>query len=255
MQSQRSVRYRERNVQRTRPHDYPCQGAPAALRESRLSGSGELEKRGLGTELKQAGVTREREVYFSEEMRLGLRGQVRRVLAPRGVKGVQRVQLTYKWVYLLLAVDPWAGKIRWAWVERMNAEHLLPMLQSWALPCVVWDGAPAHRAKTMQELDTVCVRQLAYSPEVNQAERIFEEVWRWSEGEVYANLEAKKEAAEIYLYFLDRNPDLVRQLCNWDWIRDTLHALPPAPKPPLRSVSLSRQLGMTHRTYRGRTVR
>jgi hypothetical protein len=182
--------------------------------------------------LKQAGLARQSDVYFSDEMRLGLRGQVRRVLAPRGVKVVQRLQLTYEWSYLLLAVDPLRGKLRWSWVKRMNVEHLLPVLREWALPCVVWDGAPAHRAKTMQELDTVRVRQPSYSPEVNPAERIFEEVRRWSEGEVYESVEAKQEAAEVYLYYLDRNPDLIRELCGWEWIRETLHALPTAPEQP-----------------------
>jgi hypothetical protein len=43
-------------------------------------------------------------------MRLGLLGQVRRVLAPRGVKVVQRVQLVYKWSYLLLAVTQSRGR-------------------------------------------------------------------------------------------------------------------------------------------------
>ncbi len=84
----------------------------------------------------------------------------------------------------------------------------------------------------MQDLKTVRVRQPAYSPEVNPAERVFEEVRRWTEGKVYVDLEAKKEAAEVYLCYLDRNPDLVRQLCGWDWMRETLHALPPAPNPP-----------------------
>ena len=190
-----------------------------------------MEKGGLTAELKQAGITREEEVYFPDEMRLGLRGQVRRVLAPRGVKVVQRVQLVYAWTYLLLAVDPRAGKIRWSWVERMNAQHLLPVLQEWDLRCVVWDGAPAHKAAAMQDLKTVRVRQPPYSPELNPAERIFQEVRRWTEGEVYESVEAKQEAAEVYLHYLDRNPDLVRQLCGYDWICHALQALPSAPSP------------------------
>jgi transposase len=165
-------------------------------------------------------------------MRLGLRGQVRQVLAPRGVKVVQRVQLVYQWVYLLLAVEPRTGQVRWRWVQRMNAEHLLPVLQEWGLRCVVWDGAPAHRARVMQELETVRIRQPAYSPELNPAERIFEEVRRWTEGEVYDTLEAKQIAAEVYLHHLDRNPDLVRQLCGWDWITASRQMLPPASQAP-----------------------
>lgn len=191
-----------------------------------------MEKGGLGRELKQAGITRGTSVYFPDEMRLGLLGQVRRVLAPRGVKVIQRVQLVYKWTYLLLAVDPIPGTIRWSWVERMNAAHLLPVLEEWALPCVVWDGAPAHGAKVMQELKTVRVRQPAYSPEVNPAERVFEEVRRWSEGKVYASVEAKQAAAEVYLRQLEADPERVCRLCGWDWIRDTLDALPPPATAP-----------------------
>lgn len=70
-------------------------------------------------------------------MRLGLRGQVHRVLAPKGVKVVQAVQLTYTYRYLLLAVEPLQGQLRWRWVDRMNADELLPVLQEWNLPAVV----------------------------------------------------------------------------------------------------------------------
>ena len=73
-----------------------------------------MEKGRLTAELKEAGITREEDVYFPDEMRLGLRGQVRRVLAPRGVKVVQPVQLVDQWVYLLPAVEPRTGKLRWA---------------------------------------------------------------------------------------------------------------------------------------------
>jgi hypothetical protein len=44
-------------------------------------------------------------------------------------------------------------------------------------------------------------------------------------------VEAKQQEAEVYLHHLDRNPDLVRHLCGWDWIYDSLQALPPAAKP------------------------
>lgn len=67
-------------------------------------------------------------VQFADELRLGLRGQVRRVLAPRGVKVPQALQLRYAWRYLLLAVDPVAGTLRWTWLERLTQDHLRPVL-------------------------------------------------------------------------------------------------------------------------------
>ena len=40
-----------------------------------------------------AGVTRDAGVLYADELRLGLRGQVRRVLAPRGMDVRQRLQV------------------------------------------------------------------------------------------------------------------------------------------------------------------
>jgi transposase len=163
-------------------------------------------------------------VHFADELRLGLRGQSRRVLARRGHKPVQRLQMRYEWSYLLLAVEPLSGSIRWHWLARMNKQHLLPVLQQWELGCVVWDGAPAHKAKVMNQLPTVRVSLPSYSPELNPAERVFEEVRRLVEGRVYDDLAAKREVADEYLQALAAAPQRVRSLCGWQWIRHALQA-------------------------------
>ena len=51
-------------------------------------------------------------MFFGDEMRLGLIGQVRRRWAPRGVKIRQPVEFTYKWAYLNLAVNPMEGSLK-----------------------------------------------------------------------------------------------------------------------------------------------
>lgn len=159
-------------------------------------------------------------------MRLGLRGQTRRVLAPKGVKVVQRLQLRYEWSYLLLAVSPLTGQIRWEWIERMRKEQIRPVLERWALEAVVWDRAPSHRAKILDELPTVRVSLPSYSPELNPAERIFEEVRARVEGKVYEDLQAKRREAESYLEELRTDPERVRSLCGWRWLREELESLP-----------------------------
>ncbi len=165
-------------------------------------------------------------------MRLGLRGQVRRVLAPRGVKVVQPVQLEYEWSYLFLAVNPLTGSLKWEWLERMNKEHIKPVLEDWQLDVVVWDGAPAHKAKLMQQLSTKQLLLPPYSPELNPAERVFEEVRAHVEGEVYESLEAKQQAVEHLLQELEADPERVQRLCGWEWIEVALQSLPPS-KPQL----------------------
>jgi transposase len=165
-------------------------------------------------------------VGFADEMRLGLRGQVRRVLAPRGVKVVQRLQLEYQWLYLLLLVDPLKGELRWQWIPRLRQEYLRPVLEAWNLAGVVWDGAGAHKGKQLADLQTQRVPLPPYSPELNPAERVFEEVRREVEGRVYGSLRDKQQVVEEYLRELAAAPEKVRQLCGWSWVREALEQLP-----------------------------
>lgn len=166
-------------------------------------------------------------VHFADELRLGLRGQVRRVLAPGGVKVRQALQLRYAWRYLLLAIDPRAGTLRWAWLERLTQDHLRPVLAEWQLDCVIWDGAGSHRGKRLRDLPTRRVVLPPYAPELNPAERVFEEIRRQVEGRVYESLDAKEAVVERYLTELAAVPVRVRRLCAWTWIEDALTRLPP----------------------------
>ena len=186
-----------------------------------------MEKGGLREAAQQARSSSGEGIEFSDELRLGLHGRTRRVLAPKGVKVVQPVQLEYRWRYLLLAVAPLSGRIRWAWIERMRQVDLRPVLEDWQPACLVWDGAPSHRGKQVAALSLHCIPLPAYSPELNPAERIFEEIRRRVEGMVYASLDAKQAVAEAYLQELAADPARVRRLCGWRWIRDALTDLPP----------------------------
>ena len=124
-----------------------------------------MEKGGLLRALAREDVHQGEKVHLSDELRLGLRGQVRRVLAPRGVKVVQTLQLRYEWSYLLLAVEPLSGTLKWEWLERMNQEHIKPVLEKWALDCVVWDGAGSHRGKGAKRLPVRAARRRGREPE------------------------------------------------------------------------------------------
>lgn len=188
-----------------------------------------MEKRGLKTlidyQLNRIGKTIGEalaKIGFSDEMRLGLLGQVRRVLAPRGVKVVQTTQREYKYQYLLLVVLPAIGQLMWSWIPRMKQEHLKPILEQWALQINVWDGAGVHRGSTLSDLPGTRIIQPAYSPELNPAERVFEEVRRAIEGKTYPSLEHKRLAAEQFLTQLAADSVRVQGLCFWPWIQHAL---------------------------------
>jgi putative transposase len=174
-------------------------------------------------------VTRAQTVGFSDELRLGLIGQTRRVWAPVGVKVVQPLQYERAWCYVLLVVDGRLGRLWWSWTLGMGAADLQPEVAKWSgagIEAVVWDRAPAHQTLSGQPQDVTLILQPPSSPELNPAERVIEAIRQRLEGLVYASLPEKYAAVTAFLEELDADPARVRSLTGWGWIQDNLDRLP-----------------------------
>ena len=155
---------------------------------------------------------------------------MRRVWGRRGVKIRQRLQLVYEWRYLFLVVDGRKGTLHWTWIDSMKAEMVGAAVnglkQLTEVAAIVWDGAKSHRSDLVGGVGLPLIPLPPYSPELNPAERVFEEVRRWVEGRVYPSLEDKVAAVERYLTELESNPDQVRALAGWDWIQQAVENIP-----------------------------
>lgn len=155
---------------------------------------------------------------------------VRRVWGRRGVKVRQPLQLVYEWRYLFLVVDVRKGELHWTWIESMKAEAVGAAVnglkQHTDLVAVVWDGARSHRSELVHSVGLPLIGLPPYSPELNPAERVFEEVRRWIEGKVYQSMEDKVEAVNMFLTNLESAPEQVRALTNWYWIENATRHLP-----------------------------
>ena len=111
----------------------------------------------------------------------------------------------------------------------MNQQQLIPIFfEQWPLDGVVWDGASSHRGKLMGQVGFERIFLPAYSPELNPAERVFEEVRRDIEEEVYPSLEAKRLAIEHLLRQLKADKARLRRRIGWDWLQQALAQLPNA---------------------------
>ena len=189
-----------------------------------------MEGGGLAAALAAAGLTAASRVGHADEQRIGLRGTTRRVWGRRGVKVRQRLQLRYEWRYLFAAVDARAGTIWWDWVDTMQAVDLRPVVAELRarglLDALVWDGAPSHADADVRAAGLPLVALPPYSPELNPAERLLEEIRRRVEGQVYATLDDKAAVVEAFLEGLDVDPARGRRLCGWDWITAAHDALP-----------------------------
>ncbi len=171
-------------------------------------------------------MTANSRLWHCDEMRFGLWGQVRRRWGRKGMKIIQPMQILFRWSYLVLAVDVLRGELHWGWSQGMNQQQLIPIFGGWPMDGVAWDGAPSHRGKLMGQLGFQRISLPAYSPELNPAERVFQEVRRHIEGEVYPSLEAKRLAIDHLLRQLRADKARLRQLIGWDWLRQALALLP-----------------------------
>jgi transposase len=179
--------------------------------------------------LSQAGLTQRDTWLHLDEMRFGLWGQTRRRWGLRGVKLIQKVQIVFAWRYLVLAVNSLTAELRWGWLERVRHQDLKPLLERWSPRAVVWDRAPAHTARHVAPSGVQCLFLPPYAPELDPAERIFEEIRREIEGEVYPSLRAKQDAIEHFLRHLAADRQRVKALIGWNWIHDAHQVLPEEP--------------------------
>lgn len=187
-----------------------------------------MEKRGLGDRLREEGVDQTSKIGWADEMRLGLISQVRRVWAPIGVKIVQKIQISYTYIYLHLVVDGVNGVIDWIWAENMKQESVVKAIAAWqekGFHAFVWDGAPSHRGNDVKASGAIMVIQPPYSPELNPAERVFEAIRSKVEGEVYATIADKQAAVEKFLKELAAAPERIKKLAGWDWIQETVSSI------------------------------
>jgi hypothetical protein len=188
-----------------------------------------MEKGGLSAALRDAGVTQGKPVGWADEMRLGLLGRVRRVWGIRGIKIRQKVECTYQWRYLSLAVDGVGGQLWWTWTPDMRKETVQGVVGEWheaGIGALVWDRAPSHRAKIVKAVGLPLIEQPPAAPELNPAERVFEELRREVEGRVYGTIEKKIAAVEQELKALAASPERVQRLTGWSWIQASLAQLP-----------------------------
>jgi transposase len=144
------------------------------------------------------------------------------------VKVVQPVEYKREWAYLNLAVNGLTGQLRGDWTENMRGASIAPLVKRWAaagLTVLVWDRARGHRGEVYGDVPVKLIEQPPYSPELNPAERVFEYLRSKVEGKVYGLLSAKQAAIEAELAQLAANPDKVKSLAGWDWIRQSVEAL------------------------------
>jgi len=159
-------------------------------------------------------------------MRYGLISNFRRSWSRIGERTIIDSQKSFENRYLFSAVAPLTGNsFHLSGIDGFDTEaahvFLLELKKKHPNETVVlvWDNAPCHRPKIHRGIPGLIVFFLPpYSPELNPAERFFEELRKATANTLFKTIEEQEAAIEKKLNVLTDDTEGMKQLLGYAWI-------------------------------------
>lgn len=160
-------------------------------------------------------------------MRYGLISNYRRSWSPIGERTIIDNQQAFSNRYLFSAVAPLSG----------DSFHVMGFEENTSVAVsiffneleknypnkhivMVYDNAPSHRPKIVRERKNItCVFLPPYSPELNPAERFFEEIRKATANQIFETLESQEKIIEEAVKTLSLDEERMKQLTGYEWIK------------------------------------
>ena len=166
------------------------------------------------------------ELFFGDEMRYGLISNFRRSWSKVGERTIIDSQKSFDNRYLFSAVSTLSGNsFHLSGVDGFDTEtahtFLLELKKQHEdkMVIVVWDNAPCHRPMIHREIPGLIVLFLPpYSPELNPAERFFEELRKATANQIFKTIEDQEMAIEEKLKALADNIPAMKKMLGYEWI-------------------------------------
>jgi transposase len=157
----------------------------------------------------------------------GLISNFRRSWSKVGERTIIDSQISRENRYLFSAVSPLTGNsFHISSIDGFDSEavhtFLLELKKKHTDKTVilVWDNAPCHKPHIHQEIPGLIILFLPpYSPELNPAERFFEELRKSTANQIFKTIEEQETVIEKRLNELADNTNGIKQLLGYEWIR------------------------------------
>lgn len=158
-------------------------------------------------------------------MRFGLHTEHKRLWTPCCIRPDWTLRLSYQYSYLSVALNPLNGHLIAGFLPDMSSESYQAFLdllaEETSAPMRLYrDGAPSHLAGNLVVPKGIELKELpSYSPELNPAERFFEELRVVLANIVFESIEAMEDKLTEILQKYWENPKLLQRLTAFPWIR------------------------------------
>jgi len=165
-------------------------------------------------------------VMFMDEMRFGLISNYRRSWSLIGKRTVIANQQEFINRYLYSAIDPITGdNFHLLGFNDVNAaitktflDALLEQYRNYHI-LLIWDNAPFHRKKELQEIEHLTPMFLpSYSPELNPVERFYGEVRKSTANRLFKDIDTQKNIIEEEVVKWMKDTQKIQNLCGYEWI-------------------------------------
>lgn len=180
------------------------------------------------SELKAAHRGEEIEVWAQDEARFGLQPTIRRRWSKVGHRPAAKVNRQYQWLWSFAAVEPATGKSFFLTLPSLSGETAQIFLDEFAGACVpegtravlLWDGAPAHRAKKLRVPERITIVQIpAYTPELNPSERLWPLVRETTANQAFETIDKLEDTVvERSRQLMMTEQKAISKLTNYHWL-------------------------------------
>lgn len=163
-------------------------------------------------------------------MRTGTRTELKRRWGPQGHRPITKVKIGYEFVYLYAALNPYTGKLIALLLPRMTKECFGIFMDYFAQQTqeiygtqkilLIGDGASNHQQDVIKSELIKLEKLPAACPELNPAERFFEELRTELSNQVFEEIDAVEKFLCQILKKYFQNPDRVAKLTCFPYIRN-----------------------------------
>lgn len=159
-------------------------------------------------------------------MRYGTRTQLKRRWTPAGHRPQCPVKIAYEFGYLYCAICPFTGDLFCLLLPNMRKEYFQIFIDEFAqhTACedemlMIVDGAGCHQPDTIRANSGLALEKLPTAcPELNPAERFFQELRRELANQVFETIGAVEEKINQILETYWKEPNLIIRLTSFPYI-------------------------------------
>jgi len=179
------------------------------------------------SEVKRENPDSEVGLWSQDEARFGLQPIIKKRWAKRGSHPIAEVNPRYEWTWSYGAVEMATGKSFFLLLPNLQAVSVEIFLREFAefhgfskekIAIVMWDGAPAHRAKLKIPEGIELFQTPAHTPELNPSERLWSPLRAVVANRTFEEIEEMEEVLIDEMRDLSNRKEYLARMTNYHWI-------------------------------------